>query len=68
METLFLRLSRADFRVYSGAEILQLSVKEIVNPQTFDLLQNPIPGGLHDPALGKYNYLHVSLKCYLFFN
>lgn len=52
METLFLKLNQADFRVYSAAEIYQLSVKEIVNPQTFDLLQNAITGGLHDPALG----------------
>ncbi|GFN85498.1 DNA-directed RNA polymerase subunit [Plakobranchus ocellatus] len=52
METLFVKLHSADFRVYSAEEILQLSVKEIVNPNTFDLLQNAITGGLHDPALG----------------
>ncbi|KAH9500174.1 DNA-directed RNA polymerase I subunit RPA1 [Bulinus truncatus] len=52
MDTLHWILSNADFRVYSKQEILELSVKEIINPQTFDLLQNSVIGGLHDPALG----------------
>ncbi|CAG5114594.1 unnamed protein product, partial [Candidula unifasciata] len=52
MDSSYLRLQGADFRIYSKAEILQLSVKEIVNPQTFDTLQNAMIGGLHDPALG----------------
>merc|ERR1719483_19868 len=47
-----MKVSQTDFRVYSSKEILQLSVKEINNPQTFDLLQNPVQGGLHDPLLG----------------
>ncbi|CAL1540316.1 unnamed protein product [Lymnaea stagnalis] len=45
-------LNNVDFRFYSKSEILQLSVKEIFNPQTFDVLQNPVIGGLHDIALG----------------
>ncbi|KAI8773138.1 DNA-directed RNA polymerase I subunit RPA1 [Biomphalaria glabrata] len=52
MDTLHWILTSADFRVYSKQEILELSVKEIVSPQTFDLLQNAVIGGLHDPALG----------------
>jgi len=47
-----MKVTQTDFRVYSSSEILQLSVKEINNPQTFDLLQNSVEGGLHDPALG----------------
>ncbi|XP_059155055.1 DNA-directed RNA polymerase I subunit RPA1-like [Physella acuta] len=52
MEDFHTVLNYADFRIYSKDEILQLSVKEIVNPQTFDILQNPVIGGLYDPALG----------------
>ncbi|XP_005101550.1 DNA-directed RNA polymerase I subunit RPA1 [Aplysia californica] len=52
MEVPHMKVDQTDFRIYSKEEILQLSVKEIVNPQTFDLLENPVHGGLHDPALG----------------
>ena len=53
------RLSQLGFRVYSGAEIQKLSVKEITNPQLFDYLSFPTVGGLYDPALGK----SCGLKC-----
>ena len=40
------------FGLYSTEEILNLSVKEVVNPQIFDSLKHPTSGGLYDPALG----------------
>lgn len=41
------------FNSYNSSEILELSVKEITNPQTFDGLLHPTLGGLYDPKLGK---------------
>lgn len=40
------------FNSYNSSEILELSVKEITNPQTFDGLLHPTLGGLYDPKLG----------------
>lgn len=45
-------ISSVDFTFLSSADIKQISVKRIVNAQTFDTLLNPIPGGLYDAALG----------------
>jgi DNA-directed RNA polymerase I subunit RPA1 len=47
-------ISSVDFSFLSAAEIKTLSVKRIQNPQTFDTLLNPVPGGLYDPALGAW--------------
>lgn len=47
-------ISAVNFQFYSSEEVRALSVKEITNPQTFDLLLNPNPGGLYDNALGEY--------------
>ena len=56
------RLSGMSFSLYSAAEIRKLSVKEVTNPQTFDVLMHPTSGGLHDPAFGKsYPALGLSL-------
>ncbi|BFY99615.1 hypothetical protein BsWGS_02655 [Bradybaena similaris] len=63
MATSYMKLHGADFRIYSKAEIQQLSVKEIVNPQTFDNLQNPMIGGLHDPMLGPCNRFERCDSC-----
>ncbi|KAJ6256274.1 DNA-directed RNA polymerase I subunit rpa1 [Drechslerella dactyloides] len=35
-------------------DILSISVKQIVNPSTFDVNGNPVDGGLYDPALGPF--------------
>jgi DNA-directed RNA polymerase I subunit RPA1 len=35
-------------------DIKSLSVKRITNPTTFDTLLHPVPGGLHDAALGAF--------------
>jgi DNA-directed RNA polymerase I subunit RPA1 len=45
-------VERTFFSCYSSEEIAKLSVKCLTEPQTLDLLGNPIPGGLYDPALG----------------
>lgn len=47
-------LEGVDFSFLAPEEIHKLSVKEIRNPETFDTLKHPCPGGLHDPALGSY--------------
>ena len=47
------RLSSMSFTLYSAAELRKLSVKEVTNPQTFDILMHPTPGGLHDPTFGE---------------
>ena len=46
------RMDSVRFRLYSKQDIKSLSVKEITNPKTFDQLQHPMTGGLHDSALG----------------
>ena len=61
MDAFYLTPNSAEFRLYSTPEILQLSVKEIKFSQTFDLLSNPVVGGLHDPALGKCLFLNSTL-------
>ncbi|CAJ2510680.1 Uu.00g063050.m01.CDS01 [Anthostomella pinea] len=45
-------IDSVDFDFLTPAEIKAISVKKIENPTTFDSLNNPIPGGLYDPALG----------------
>jgi DNA-directed RNA polymerase I subunit RPA1 len=47
-------ISSVDFGFLSREEIKSLSVKRIENPQTFDTLLHPVPGGLYDPALGAW--------------
>ncbi len=42
----------AAFSFLTAAEIRALSVKQITNALTFDLLKQPIPSGLYDVALG----------------
>ncbi|XP_061175152.1 DNA-directed RNA polymerase I subunit RPA1-like [Saccostrea echinata] len=45
-------LKGVSFNSYNSNDILELSVKEITNPQTFDSLLHPTSGGLYDPKLG----------------
>jgi DNA-directed RNA polymerase I subunit RPA1 len=42
------------FEFLTDDEIKSLSVKRIVNPLTYDALDNVVPGGLYDLALGAY--------------
>ncbi|OCK74654.1 beta and beta-prime subunits of DNA dependent RNA-polymerase [Lepidopterella palustris CBS 459.81] len=47
-------ISGVEFGFLSADEIRALSVKRITNPTTFDSLLHPVPGGLHDSALGAF--------------
>ena len=46
------RFESVSFNFYTDKEIERLSVKNILNPTTFDHLDNPAPQGLHDKHLG----------------
>lgn len=43
-----------EFGFLAASDIRALSVKRITNPTTFDTLLHPVPGGLHDSALGAF--------------
>ena len=43
-----------EFGFLAANDIRSLSVKRITNPTTFDSLLHPVPGGLHDAALGAF--------------
>ncbi|KAK6844312.1 hypothetical protein PG995_014422 [Apiospora arundinis] len=47
-------IDSVDFDFLTPAEIKAISVKRIENPESFDDLNNPLPGGLQDPALGAW--------------
>ncbi|KAK8039955.1 DNA-directed RNA polymerase I subunit [Apiospora rasikravindrae] len=47
-------IDSVDFDFLTPAEIKAISVKRIENPESFDDLSNPLPGGLQDPALGAW--------------
>lgn len=47
-------IAGVDFTVYSDEEIKKLSVKRIQNTPTLDSFNNPVPGGLYDPAMGAW--------------
>lgn len=47
-------IGSVDFGFLTAEEIETLSVKNIYDATTFDALLNPVPGGLHDPALGSW--------------
>ena len=47
-------INGVDFNVYSEQEIKALSVKRIHNTPTLDSFNNPVPGGLQDPAMGAW--------------
>jgi DNA-directed RNA polymerase I subunit RPA1 len=43
-----------NFEPYTDEEIKAVSVKRIHNTPTLDSFNNPVPGGLYDPALGAW--------------
>lgn len=47
-------IAGVEFNVYSNEEIKKLSVKRIHNTPTLDTFNNPVPGGLYDPAMGAW--------------
>lgn len=48
------QISGVEFSALTEEEIKRTSVKQIVNPTTFDSLLHPVPGGLYDLALGAF--------------
>ncbi|EER26659.1 DNA-directed RNA polymerase II largest subunit, putative [Coccidioides posadasii C735 delta SOWgp] len=57
-------ISGVDFEVLSDNEIKSVSVKRIHNTPTLDSFNNPVPGGLYDPALGAWGD-HICTTCRL---
>ncbi|KAL4806596.1 hypothetical protein BDV18DRAFT_137870 [Aspergillus unguis] len=51
-----------NFDVYNDEDIKAISVKRIHNTPTLDSFNNPVPGGLYDPALGAV-LDHVCTTC-----
>jgi len=47
-------INGVEFGFLTTKDIKSLSVKRITNPTTFDSLLHPVPGGLHDAALGAF--------------
>jgi DNA-directed RNA polymerase beta' subunit len=47
-------INSVEFSFFSAEDVRTLSVKRITNPTTFDSLLHPVPGGLHDAALGAF--------------
>lgn len=45
-------ITGVEFGILTQEEIHEISAKRITNPTTFDTLLHPVPGGLHDTALG----------------
>lgn len=43
-----------EFGFLSDEDIKAISVKRIHNTPTLDSFNNPVPGGLYDPALGAW--------------
>ena len=48
------QIGSVNFGFLSTDEVRALSVKRIVNQDTFDTLLHPTPGGLYDSALGAF--------------
>ena len=40
------------FGFHTADDIRRISVVEVTVPQTFDVLNHPVPGGLYDPKMG----------------
>lgn len=49
------------FGWYTDEEIIKLSVKRITQSQVYDNLQQPIRGGLYDPAFGTIDKFQKSV-------
>uniref|UniRef100_A0AAV1V183 DNA-directed RNA polymerase subunit n=1 Tax=Peronospora matthiolae TaxID=2874970 RepID=A0AAV1V183_9STRA len=52
------------FGFYSDAEIRNLSVKQLTSHLSFDALNNPVIGGLYDPALGPVDFNMICPTCH----
>nr|AOE43239.1 RNA polymerase I [Synstelium polycarpum] len=58
-------VSGASFSYYGPDEIRRMSVKQITNPEAYDILGNPVQGGLHDSCLGPIGPPDRCLTCNL---
>lgn len=58
------RLNGVHFSSFSSEETKQLSVKEIINPESFDSLQHPTIGGLYDPSMGPVELHELCATCH----
>ena len=47
-------VSEVGFGLLSADDVRSVSVKAITSPLTFDTMLHPVPGGLHDAALGDF--------------
>lgn len=54
------KLDGLTFSLYSADEIRKLSVVKVITPLGFNALGHPLPGGLYDPAMGKFYLQQVS--------
>ncbi|MCJ1473648.1 hypothetical protein MMC13_002299 [Lambiella insularis] len=54
-QPIFSSIGKVEFGFLSSEDIKALSVKRIQNPDTFDTLLHPTPGGLYDLALGAWS-------------
>lgn len=57
-------VSEVAFGFYSDAEIRDLSVKQVTSRMSFDTLNNPVIGGLYDPALGPVDFNMICPTCH----
>ncbi|KAF3924577.1 hypothetical protein ABW20_dc0109485 [Dactylellina cionopaga] len=58
-------INAVHFGFLSTKDILSISVKQVVNPSTFDVNGNPVDGGLYDPALGPFGRSIACSTCNL---
>lgn len=47
-------IQSVDFGFLQPKDIKKFSVKQIISPQVFDSLDQPVKGGLYDLALGAF--------------
>ncbi|GAM16960.1 hypothetical protein SAMD00019534_001350 [Acytostelium subglobosum LB1] len=56
-------VSTTSFAFYSADEIRKISQKQITEPETFDILSNPQPGGCYDKSLGTVENRERCIVC-----
>lgn len=57
-------VAEVGFGFYSDAEIRDLSVKQVTSRMSFDSLNNPVIGGLYDPAMGPVDFNMICPTCH----
>ena len=56
-------IESASFSFYDAEEVRRISVKRVTNPVLFDGLNNAVPDGLYDPALGPTDAKATCVTC-----